>query len=109
MTTHTNVFSADIDESQLPADLRAVIAAIRERQAEDPRMFMSRLNSCDEGGWKMTTQLEKEKRGLLHVIRDGGSVKVSTASFCAHLIWLASQPPRKVRQPPSRYVQGTAA
>ena len=55
------------------------------------------------GGWGQTTQLTKEKRGILHAYLDGASVRVTTRSLYTHLLELASAPLRKVRQPPSRF------
>ena len=55
------------------------------------------------GGWGQTTQITKEKRGLLHVYLDGASVRITTQSLYEHLIQLASAPVRKVRQPAARF------
>ena len=55
------------------------------------------------GGWGQTTQLGKEKRGLLRTYTDGASVRITTQSLYEHLIELASVPIRKVRQPAARF------
>jgi hypothetical protein len=108
MTTHDLLnTTSPVSEGQLTAEQRSIIADILARQARDPRVWMSRAACKLEGDWKDTTQLEKELAGYLHVVRDGGSVKISTASFYAHLIWIASQAPRKIRQPPKRYTKKT--
>jgi hypothetical protein len=60
-----------------------------------------------EGGWKQTSQLQKEQNGLLRTVLDGARRRVTTESFYEHLLALATAPPRKVRRPPKRYTKAT--
>ena len=66
--------------------------------------------SCEIGGWGMTSQIEKEKRGELMTILAGTSRLTFVPSIYDHLIELAiathpaGQPPKKARQPSQRFV-----
>jgi hypothetical protein len=95
--THTY----DCDTSA-PA-LSAAAADIKALWDADPSASKSRKDCMAIGGWGQTTQLTKEKRGILHAYLDGASVRVTTRSLYAHLLELASAPPRKVREPAARF------
>jgi hypothetical protein len=79
------------------------VADIKAKWAADPSASKSRRQCMEIGGWGQTTQLEKEKRGVLRTYTDGASVRVTTKSLYEHLIELASVPIRKVRQPAARF------
>jgi len=76
---------------------------IKAKWAADPSASKSRRDCMLIGSWGQTTQLEKEKRGLLRTYTDGASVRITTQSLYEHLIELASVPVRKVRQPAARF------
>ena len=76
---------------------------IKAKQAADPSASKSRRQCMEIGNWGQTTQLEKEKRGILRSYTDGASVRITTQSLYEHLIELASAPVRKVRQPAARF------
>ena len=76
---------------------------IKAKQAADPSASKSRRQCMEIGNWGQTTQLEKEKRGILRSYTDGASVRITTQSLYEHLIELASAPVRKVRQPSARF------
>jgi hypothetical protein len=79
------------------------VADIKTKWASDASASKSRRDCMLIGGWGQTTQLEKEKRGVLRTYTDGTSVRVTTQSLYEHLIHLASVPIRKVRQPTARF------
>jgi hypothetical protein len=81
------------------------VADILAQQAADRRVSLSRQECQIAGGWGATSQIEKENKGKLHRYLDGSRIRVTTASFYAHLIELASAEPRKVRVPPKRFVK----
>jgi hypothetical protein len=96
--THAN----DDNDDRAPAENPAV-ADIRAKWAADPSAAKSRRECMAIGKWQMTTQLTKEKRGLLLTYVDGGMVRVTTDSLYRHLVDLASAPLRKVRRPTSGF------
>jgi hypothetical protein len=61
---------------------------------DEKRSALDRSESEVEGGWKPTTQNDKEKSGILLAIRDGKKVLVTANSFHRHLIerFLLSHP-----------------
>jgi hypothetical protein len=85
------------------APMNPAVADIKAKWAIDPSASKSRRDCMLIGGWGQTTQLEKEKRGVLRTYTDGTSVRVTTQSLYEHLIQLASVPIRKVRQPAARF------
>jgi hypothetical protein len=85
------------------APANPAVADIKAKWAADPSASKSRRDCMLIGGWGQTTQLEKEKRGVLRTYTDGASVRVTTQSLYEHLIELASVPIRKVRQPAARF------
>jgi hypothetical protein len=86
------------DDACTPAENPAV-ADIRAKWAQDPSAAKTRRECMAVGGWRMTTQLTKEKSGVLRAYVDGGSVRITTDSLYRHLIDLASVPLHKVRKP----------
>ena len=79
------------------------IADILARQAADRRIALSRRECQSEGGWQQSSQILKENQGRLHRYVDGSRIRVTAASFYAHLLELARAPLRKVRQPTARF------
>jgi hypothetical protein len=94
--THVNDDRRALAENPALADILA-------RWARDPSAAKSRRECMAIGGWKMTTQLQKEKRGLLHTFVDGGTVRITTVSLFEHLADLARAPVRKARRPASGF------
>jgi hypothetical protein len=92
----TNTHDCAVTENLAVLDIKAKWAA-------DPSASKSRKDCMAVGGWGQTTQLEKEKRGVLRTYTDGASVRVTTQSLYEHLIELASVPARKLRQPAARF------
>jgi hypothetical protein len=87
------VFTLSSFEEMIPAAL--ILAAfiihpdIRELfrlWAADPRKALSRAQCMHEGGWKDSTQVEKERNGDLHAFLDGKKRLITTPSFYQHLI-----------------------
>jgi hypothetical protein len=87
------VFTLSSFEEMVPAAL--ILAAfiihpdIRELfrlWAADPRKALSRRQCMEEGGWRGSSQIEKEKSGDLHVFLDGKKRLITTSSFYSHLI-----------------------
>ena len=85
------------------APANPAVADIKAKWAADPSASKSRRQCMEIGGWGQTTQLEKEKRGVLRTYLDGASVRVTSESLYRHLVELASVPIRKVRQPAARF------
>ena len=90
----------------MPAFTNPAVADIEAKRAADRRVSMSRKECMGEGGWRLSSQILKENTGALHRYLDGASVRVTSKSFYDHLVALASEPPRKVRQPAGRYRKG---
>jgi hypothetical protein len=65
---------------------RSDIAGLFRQWDGDPRKAMSRTDCMHEGGWGQTTQIEKERSGVLRSFLDGKKRLISTASFYEHLI-----------------------
>lgn len=63
---------------------------------------MTRPDCQKEDGWVQTTQLSKERVGLLRTVLDGTARHITVQSFYGHLLELASAP-RKVREPAERH------
>jgi hypothetical protein len=76
---------------------------IKAKWAADPSASKSRRQCMEIGNWGQTTQIAKERRGVLRTYTDGTSVRITTQSLYEHLIELASAPVRKVRQPVARF------
>jgi hypothetical protein len=78
----------------------------------DQSVGKSRKQSTELGGWGMTTQLNKEKSGVLLTWTDGAIVRVSTASLYLHLLDLivashpVDGPARKARTPLKSFRKG---
>ena len=87
-------------DSAAPA---TAVADIKAKWAADPSASKSRRQCMEIGGWGQTTQISKEKRGVLRTYLDGASVRVTSESLYRHLVELASVPIRKVRQPAARF------
>jgi hypothetical protein len=72
-------------------------------------VLASRKKSQAIGNWGPTTQIEKEKAGILVSFLDGASRKITIDSIYRHLIDLAiasypvNAPPAKGRQPSKRF------
>jgi hypothetical protein len=79
------------------------VADIKAKWAADPSASKSRRQCMEIGGWGQTTQIAKEKRGVLRTYLDGASVRITSESLYRHLVELASVPIRKVRQPAARF------
>ena len=88
-------------DSTAPAN--PAVTDIKAKWAADPSASKSRRQCMEIGGWGQTTQLEKEKRGVLRTYLDGASVRITSKSLYRHLVELASVPIRKVRQPAARF------
>ena len=76
---------------------------IKAKWAADPSASKSRRQCMEAGAWGLTTQIAKERRGVLRTYTDGASVRITTQSLYEHLVELASAPVRKVRQPVTRF------
>jgi hypothetical protein len=76
---------------------------INAKWAADPSASKSRRQCMEAGAWGLTTQIAKERRGVLRTYTDGASVRITTQSLYEHLVELASAPVRKVRQPVTRF------
>ena len=79
------------------------VSDIDAREANDPRISLSRKQCETEGNWGPSAQIAKENRGCFNRYLDGSSVRITAKSFYAHLRNLANAPPRKVRQPLTRF------
>jgi hypothetical protein len=96
------------DES-LSDTARAIVVDIRERQANDPRIGVSRKVTCEMLGVSATREIQLEALGELHSYLDGGSRRVLTSSIYGRLVKLAvasnplGEPPATVRRPIGRY------
>jgi hypothetical protein len=71
----------------------------------------SRRDCQEKGGWGQTTQIEKEKSGVLRTVRDGKKVLVPAGSLFPHLIErvIASHPargPKPRRKPTPQELEG---
>lgn len=87
----------DLQENPAVADIKA-------RQAADRRVSLSPKECQIEAPWGESTYRAKVASGALHRYLDGARVRITAASFYAHLIELASgAPDKKVRQPASRF------
>jgi hypothetical protein len=91
-------------DSDLSSDTPAAVD-LRAEWAADPSASKTRKQCAAIGNWSKTTQIEKEKRGLLHRYVDGATVRITTASLFRHLIDLANAPPRRARQAPPGFGQ----
>jgi hypothetical protein len=85
------------------APANPAVTDIKAKWAADPSASKSRRQCMEIGGWGQTTQLEKEKRGVLRTYLNGASVRITSESLYRHLVELASVPIRKVRQPAARF------
>jgi hypothetical protein len=81
------------------------VADILAKQQADLRVSLSRKECMTAGGWAQSTQIAKEASGVLRRYLDGANVRITAASFYAHLIALASAAPRKARQPKTRFAR----
>jgi hypothetical protein len=88
-------------DNAVPAN--PAVADIKAKWAADPSASKSRRQCMEIGGWRQTSQLQKEKKGELRTYLDGASVRITTQSLYEHLVQLASAPVRKVRQPAARF------
>lgn len=85
------------------APANPAVADIKAKWAADPSASKSRRQCMEIGGWGQTTQIAKEKRGVLRTYLDGASVRVTSKSLYRHLVELASVPIHKVRRPAARF------
>ena len=69
---------------------KLVLALLAAKEAERRRMAPRKV-SCEIGGWGMTSQIEKEKRGDLMTILAGTSRLTFVPSIYDHLIELAKE------------------
>jgi hypothetical protein len=79
------------------------VADIKARWAADPSASKSRKECMAIGSWGLTTQISKEKRGILRAYADGASVRITTQSLYEHLIALAGAPAHKARKPTASF------
>jgi hypothetical protein len=78
-------------------------ADIKATWAADPSASKTRKECQVVGNWGPTTQIVKEKRGILHTYTDGAVVRVTTQSLYSHLVDLANAPRRRVREPAAAF------
>jgi hypothetical protein len=89
--------------------LQPDIIALFHRWKIEPRTVLSRTDCMREGGWKMSTQVEKEKSGALRSFLDGKKRLITVSSFYEHLITRivlanpAGGPPAKGLQTRTRF------
>jgi hypothetical protein len=74
--------------SELSSTAALIIADLVARFNSEPRATLTRAESCQLGGWKLSTQLNKERSGALLSILDGSARRVLTRSLFQHLITL---------------------
>jgi hypothetical protein len=66
-----------------------IVADICDRFAADRRFSLTRADCKEVGGWKQSTQILKEKSGVLSSILDGAIRRITTRSLYQHLVDLA--------------------
>jgi hypothetical protein len=97
------------DETHLSKTAAAIVADIRERQARDPRVMVSRKVSQEMLGIGPSRQIELEAEGVLHSYLDGSGRRVLVSSIYARMIaqaiasHLLNGPPARFRQPSKRF------
>jgi hypothetical protein len=104
----------DIPGLDIPDELSPEAALItddvRARFAAEKRVALTRSDCMTIGGWKLSTQINKERRGILPSFLDGVGRRITARSLYQHLIDLAvtshpaGAPPAKAR---ARQTAGT--
>jgi hypothetical protein len=116
MTTAHECTSAPAPETEAllarcSAEGAKLVAALLREKAADGRRMVPRKVSCAIGGWGLTSQIEKERRGDLLTVLAGTSRLTFVPSLYDHLIALAVEshpanaPPRKARQPSQSFAK----
>jgi hypothetical protein len=84
---------SEAHELSIPSELSpraaAIVADIKARFVAEPRATLTRTESLTLGGWKLSTQLNKEKTGAILSILDGSARRIMVRSLYQHLIDLA--------------------
>jgi hypothetical protein len=90
----------------------AAVIGVYDRMDADASIGKTRKQCREIGGWGQTTQISKEKSGVLQAWNDGTIVRVGTVSLYLHIIDLiiashpVDGPPRKARVPTRSYTRG---
>jgi hypothetical protein len=72
--------------AQAAPEAHTEIATLYDKWLREKRKALARLDCQGEGNWGPTSQLEKEKSGVLFSYLDGKKRLISVNSFYAHLI-----------------------